>query len=1178
MQARTNLKTDPQQRKERKLSSALLAGLCLLTPWSTALAVSSYVTPSGLVRLDYYEAGETILWEDGIQEFTEEERTLLTSHGTLPGWQREQLNFVSNYWDGLLKGTKSASQPAPLAVTLTEGTGFVGAGHDIIEVQSAGQTVRVAKAVAVLNYGKQLTAGENPAGILCIDPLAFPAEGQAARYDSPLWHYSSMSLVAAMIHETAHAMGVQVNGHIATDKRFPEMLDSYDSHLYDWRGVQAKAGMQIRTPVHGVDSPSYFDMPGYALDGTQEIQAPYFSGSHVSEVLQGASLRVHNFAGMRQNQRVPGLPVQGNESVADVDRIELSHIELRNGLLSHQIWRNYVSLMEAELALLQDLGYDIDRRDYFGRSIYGDGQTIVNNSPFHARNASGTEYLAGTYNASPYGMGLHIYGNENTVIQNASLMTRGMGAVGIRVDGYGNHVTVNSGVNVRSDGVNGNAILVAYGKNHAVRLEQGSTVTAAGEGGIAAAFDFGQNVTGNWNAERASYAGQALSIQALNPAWLDVDGPLVTDFTVQGELIGNRAAIYVSDNAFVKNIHIGTGARLSGDIVSQWIYDDDKIPEVQGATDEPLRLMRRQYAGDDELTTRLSFEGTGLVYGGNIIGADNMRLSVSGGLVYGGTATVLSATVDKGGSLFGGTYNLIPRGAVRSASSAAGYVLPYKQGGTKELKGVGLFTNHGTIGAASKDSVMTISGDLLSDGVLAAYAGGKGGRIDVTGRADINGSRVALANLGEVLPGDAAVVLRASSIEGDTDTPAGTSYAVSGMMSATNRIEGNTLSLVTRMENNLGDMDSAQRDAFDAMTAMYTRLKSSGDPRASEMAPLFGLPASEAKEALSSVSSNASATSMSVAQRSMMTQHILSSRLNEAFSSSPVQVKLAMADFTGIATDAPAAPLRLHEQANNDFWLKFGKNWGDVRGGTDYHSTATMVGHDKEVASGWRVGAFAGYSSTGFSNRSSSNSLKDTRLGLYAGYNHEGREALAYLDYGWMRTRLRRRVVGTTASARYRSRILELGGEFLYDIHADTNQPWHVRPFVNTQLSWLWQRAYTEEGAGVFNQVVDSKRNGYLGMGAGVEFKRCLPGGGYAFRAGVHHALAGAQPRLRYSYMGDAANTYDMRSVQDKTHLLLTAGGQAEIGKGWTIGADAGFTRGRHDRDCSLSVMIKKTW
>ena len=171
--------------------------------------------------------------------------------------------------------------------------------------------------------------------------------------------------------------------------------------------------------------------------------------------------------------------------------------------------------------------------------------------------------------------------------------------------------------------------------------------------------------------------------------------------------------------------------------------------------------MKRQYEGDEELTTRLSFEGTGLSYNGNITGADNMRLNVSGSLVYSGTAKVLSATVEKGGSLFGGTYDLIPDGAVRNASSA-GYSLPYKlNGNSKELQNVGLFTNHGTIGATDKNSSLRINGDLLSDGMLQAWAGSGAGHIAVSGRAKIDGSDVQVANWSEVLPDEKVTVLTA---------------------------------------------------------------------------------------------------------------------------------------------------------------------------------------------------------------------------------------------------------------------------------------------------------------------------------------------------------------------------------------------------------------------------------
>ena len=639
----------------------------------------------------------------------------------------------------------------------------------------------------------------------------------------------------------------------------------------------------------------------------------------------------------------------------------------------------------------------------------------------------------------------------------------------------------------------------------------------------------------------------------------------------------------------MKNIRIGTGAKLSGDIVSRWIYDDKKITKVVEGTEMWDPVMLRQYFGDEELTTRLAFEGTGLAYSGNITGAENMRLFVSGDLAYGGTAKVLSATVEEGGNLFGGTYNLIPDGAVHNESTDIGYSFPYigleysypyiiiiK----KELKNVGLFTNHGTIGAASKDATMKITGDLLSDGTLQGYAGGTAGFIDVSGKADINGSDVKIANWSDALPGESITVVKAASIIGDTKTPVGTSYAVSGMMSAQNEIKDNVLSVVTKAENNLGAMDASQSETFDAMVAMDNNLKNSGDPRREEMRPLFSLSPAAAKESLSAISANTSAQSMAVAQRSMMTHHILSSRLNEAFMPKPVEVKLPSANLNDTAADGLEVSLKLLEPAENDIWLKFGKNWGDLKDGADYHSSTTLLGYDKAVSPHWRVGAFAGYSSTGFADNAASNELKDTRFGLYAGYNKAGKEGLVYLDYGWMRNKLRRGIpgMGLTANARYHSRILELGGEYLYDLHASKNVPWHVRPYVNAQLSRLWQDGYSEEGAGVFNQVVQGKHNDYFGMGAGVEFKRYLKGGNYAIRAGVRHAFAGAEPRLRYSYMGDAANTYDMRNVQDKTHFVLSIGGEAEVAKGWSIGGDASFTRGRHDKDFSCSVTVKRTW
>ena len=51
-----------------------------------------------------------------------------------------------------------------------------------------------------------------------------------------------------------------------------------------------------------------------------------------------------------------------------------------------------------------------------------------------------------------------------------------------------------------------------------------------------------------------------------------------------------------------------------------------------------------------------------------------------------------------------------------------------------------------------------------------------------------------------------------------------------------------------------------------------------------------------------------------------------------------------------------------------------------------------------------------------------------------------------------------------------------------------------------------------------------------------------------------------------------------MRNVQDRTHFVLSIGGETQVAKGWRVGGDAGFTRGRHDKDFSCSVTVKRMW
>ena len=1008
----------------------------------------------------------------------------------------------------------------------------------------------------------------------------------------------------------------------------PEVTDrdSWNLHLVDQNLNPAKPGMEILSAAGFAEkkkkdgslreSDFFIVNNGDNKEDTAGTKGKaFFVGRHVTDALAGAT-----FFG------VSGLPVNAWE----YNKFEGSHLQT-TGMMSHRAYSNYTSFMEVELAVMQDLGYDIDREAWFGHSVYGDEGTVTNTQGYFARNEAGTAYVTGKPSAVPLGIGLHIYGSRNTV----------------RVDGMRNKLVVPAATNIHADGLRGNGILISYGRDQVV--DQAGTVTADGKGGTGIRFDFGSSSNGATDEYRGSYIRYKRSVEeetgkiekaenleltdmeagVYNAGKDELDGPLVKEYNLTGTLSGAENAIYISKNAFVKNINIKNGASVSGNITSDWkhfntdgSYDglvkketvygitfadwmakyhpgvnpkpgddatDEEVaavlqyyedyeadPDVKAATKTVKTQEGKlvlQYNGNNyeydaylpDLVTDLNFTAD-MTYGGNITGPDNMKLHVNGGtLVYTGKADVVGVTVAPGATLLGGSYTVHDM----SNDVAANYA------SRLDVTDQGNFVSRGTIGAADRDSSMVITGNLISDdGTLQGVAGGSAGTILVSGGAKIDGSEVIAKNL---LPDEEFTVLKADSVSGEVKNTESKPYKF-GMLDEVGAVKGNTAVVTGKAANNLGETDAVQAETYGAMMAMYDNLTANGDARRNEMRPLFTLTPAETKKALSAIASNASAKSMTLVQRSLMTRHLLSSRLNEAFLPEPVKVKLPEANLDGVNGGGPEVSLELLEPAENDIWLKFGKNWGDLNDGADYHSSTTLLGWDKAVAPGWRAGVYAGYSKTGFSDDTAGNELKDTRVGLYAGYNKAGREGLVFLNYGWLRNELHRGVMGMMAGADYHSRILELGGEYLYDLHAKKDVPWHVRPYVNVQLSRLWQDRYSETGAGVFNQVVDSKHNNYFGAGAGVEFKRYLTGGNYAIRAGIRHAFSGAEPKLRYSYMGDQANTYNMDNVQDRTHFVLSIGGETKLAKGWSLGGDAGFVRGSHDKDWSCSVTLRRMW
>lgn len=184
--------------------------------------------------------------------------------------------------------------------------------------------------------------------------------------------------------------------------------------------------------------------------------------------------------------------------------------------MSHQFYRNYNTLMEAELAALQDIGYTIDRRNFYRYSVYGDGLTITNNNPYFA----------------------------------AMLTVRIISPIAIIQLLWGW------------------AYMFMVAKTPLLRMQIY---------GIAVSFDFGHNARGDGKGYRGSYIldlEPSLS-DKYNAIYQELNGALVSGFDVTGRVAGQKAAIFMSENAYVEEINIMQGAGIFGDIISDYEQFDD---------------------------------------------------------------------------------------------------------------------------------------------------------------------------------------------------------------------------------------------------------------------------------------------------------------------------------------------------------------------------------------------------------------------------------------------------------------------------------------------------------------------------------------------------------------------------------------------------------------------------
>lgn len=666
-----------------------IVGTAIFSFYSTnTLSMENYLIKdkngNGVFNLEFYNSGESSsLSEDwGIKD---------TSTYTLSTAEKNAVIKAAEYWAEVL--TLKNNQIGNIPVLTYEDYNAFAASPPYEEGNARGMTYLQEK----LSYNS--TGNEPIDAVIGIGKMNFETGNP-----SSIPNVTGTDLYGTIVHELAHALGITSEydfNFVTSTGFFLNPTSKFVQGLIDSNGKKVS---ETSGNIYFTNNGKSYGNQAKDFDASKEV---YFTGINVNGVL-GNSL--------------PGVPVNTllepmfNDSEGnDFFFPELSHLEMKRGLMSHQYYRNYSTFMEAELAVLQDMGYNIDRRNFFGYSVYEDGKTLDNSNGYFLRDEKGEKYITGKYNTASFGIGLHIYGSNNMITQKADLLTSGIAGTGIRIDGVGNTMNIDSNIKVYADGDYGTGILVAYGKNH--QITNKGDIRARGTDGIGVRFDFGSGTFEKSYSYLGSYIislfGKDYSNNITNKKLLDSDiyyqeinGALVENFNTSGYIEGAAASLYMSDNAYVENINILNGAVLKGDIISLY---SPKIDFNGGVVETKTNINLGVTENGEGVDSNFSFR-----FDNNIIGT-NIVLNVKGGnSSLNGYNQLLRATIDENAVLSGNAvYDMIENGK---------------------------FTNNGTIAPGNSIGRISIIGNYTQNGKLEMEFDGNGNHdtLDISEDADFN--------------------------------------------------------------------------------------------------------------------------------------------------------------------------------------------------------------------------------------------------------------------------------------------------------------------------------------------------------------------------------------------------------------------------------------------------------
>ena len=258
-----------------------------------------------------------------------------------------------------------------------------------------------------------------------------------------------------------------------------------------------------------------------------------------------------------------------------------------------------------------------------------------------------------------------------------------------------------------------------------------------------------------------------------------------------------------------------------------------------------------------------------------------------------------------------------------------------------------------------------------------------------------------------------------------------------------------------------------------------------------------------------------------------------------------------------------------------DWWLRsFGEWESYYDDAVSGKSRSVAAGMDMNTGKETRTGIYGMYNHTELNGGGAEALQQDWRIGAYMGKQHGAVQQYGYVNYGKLGNHYN--LAEVDMDYKYRGQIVELGGEYKYDLHHDDGKTYHVSPYVNVQASRYMQKSYCIQAVpGVGKFVAASINNNYLAGETGVELRRELQNGNYAVRLGYKRVFAGEAPLLVYTMEG-VGETQCYSNDIDKDYLHLTLSGTLKLTKNLSATAEGAWLEGEHDRE--LKADVKLNW